>query len=140
EGVAERPRQTSSMPPGRGVVLVVDDDDAVRKTTARLVRSLGYEVLDAGSGAQALARSAAPDRRIDILLCDIVMPGEDGRDLAGQLAKSRPELKIVFMSGYSKDLQDPRLTGASFLQKPFGRQELAQKLAEATGTTGDVTA
>ena len=139
EGVEERPRTSSSMAPGRGMVLVVDDDDAVRKTTARLVRSLGYEVLDAGSGAQALARSTEHDGRIDILLCDIVMPGEDGRDLADRLAKLRPELKIVFMSGYSKDLQDPRLTGASFLQKPFGRQELAQKLAEATGADADVT-
>jgi len=126
----EPPLPTRSVAPGRGTVLVVDDDDAVRKTTARLVRSLGYEVLDASSGAQALTRSAAHTGPL-ILLCDIVMPGEDGRDLAASLLEIRPDLKVIFMSGYSKDLQDPRLSGASFLQKPFGRQELAQKLLDA---------
>ena len=134
ENVEEPPRPPISPAPGRGLVLVVDDDDAVRRTTARLVRSLGYDVLDAGGGAQALALSAAHTGRIEILLCDIVMPGEDGRDLADALVKARPELKVVFMSGYSKDMQDPRLTRAAFLQKPFGRQELAQKLAEAAPT------
>jgi two-component system cell cycle sensor histidine kinase/response regulator CckA len=139
EEVEERPRAADSVPPGRGTVLVVDDDDAVRKTTARLVRSLGYQVLDASSGAQAFARCAAHGARIDLLLCDIVMPGEDGLDVASALMKARPELRVVFMSGYSKDVRDPRLTGASFLQKPFGRQELAQKLAEATGATREVS-
>jgi FixJ family two-component response regulator len=58
------------------------------------------------------------------------MPGEDGRDLAAELVRLRPELKVLFMSGYSSDMQEMRLDGALFVQKPFSRDELAQKLAE----------
>ncbi len=117
----------------RGTVLVVDDEEAVRRTTRRLVQSLGYDVLDAGNVAQAMDRSAAHGGRIDLLLCDIAMPGEDGRDLAAELVRLRSGLKVVFMSGYSNDMQEMRLEGALFLQKPFSRDELARKLAEVTG-------
>jgi PAS domain S-box-containing protein len=119
--------------PARGTVLVVDDEDAVRRTTTRLVQSLGYDVLDAGNVAQAIDRSAAHGGRIDLLLCDIAMPGEDGRDLAAELVRRRDGLKVVFMSGYSNDMQEMRLAGALFLQKPFSRDELARKLAEVAG-------
>jgi len=129
----KKSRPQASVAPAHGTVLVVDDEEPVRKTTARLVRSLGYDVLDADSGAHALARSAAHPGRIHLLLCDIAMPGEDGRQLAVKLLTTRAELKVVFMSGYSNDVNDPPLDGALFLQKPFSRAELAQKLAEATG-------
>jgi CheY-like chemotaxis protein len=123
-------RRSSSSPPARGTVLVVDDEEAVRRTTARLVQSLGYAVLDASGGVSALAHADQHSGRIDILLCDIVMPGEDGRDLAAALVQRRPELRVVFMSGYSNDMQELRVEGALFLHKPFGRDELAQKLTE----------
>jgi signal transduction histidine kinase/CheY-like chemotaxis protein len=124
-------RSTSSFsPPAQGTVLVVDDEDAVRKTVTRLLRSLGYEVLDASSGAQALERSATHQGRIDLLICDIAMPGEDGRDVAARLLKARPGLKVMLMSGYSSDMQALRVEGASFLPKPFGRDELALKLGQ----------
>jgi PAS domain S-box-containing protein len=116
--------------PARGTVLVVDDEEAVRRTTTRLVQSLGYEVLDASNATQAVNRSSSHHGRIDLLLCDIAMPGEDGRELAAELVKTRSELKVVFMSGYSKDMQEMRVEGALFLQKPFSRDELAEKLAE----------
>ena len=131
-GEESRPPAATSTP-ARGVVLVVDDETIVRQTTARMVRSLGYEVLEAASGVEASERSAARAGRIDLLVCDIVMPGEDGRDVADRLVKSRPELRVVFVSGYSKDMDDPRLERALFLQKPFSREELAQKLLEAAG-------
>jgi PAS domain S-box-containing protein len=117
-------------PAAKGTVLVVDDEDAVRRTTARLVQSLGYEVLDAGSVAQAVERSSGHSGDIDLLLCDIAMPGEDGRNLAAELLLRRRKLKVVFMSGYSSDMQEMRVDGALFLQKPFSRDELARKLAE----------
>ena len=112
---------------------MVDDEDAVRRTITRLVEALGYSALEARNGAEAKARAAAHDENIDILLCDIAMPGEDGRDLAVELVKTRPGLRVVFMSGYSSDLQALRVEGALFLQKPFGREELGQRLAEAAG-------
>jgi two-component system, cell cycle sensor histidine kinase and response regulator CckA len=117
-------------PTAKGTVLVVDDEDAVRRTTARLVQSLGYQVLDASCVAQAVERSSGHPGEIDMLLCDIAMPGEDGRNLAATLLQNRTKLKVVFMSGYSSDMQEMRVHGALFLQKPFSRDELAQKLAE----------
>jgi two-component system, cell cycle sensor histidine kinase and response regulator CckA len=117
--------------PARGTVLVVDDEDAVRRTTARLVKSLGYDVLDAGNVTQALECSTTHDGHIDLLLCDIAMPGEDGRDLAAELIRTRTDLRVVFMSGYSTDMSEMRVEGAIFLQKPFSREELARKLLEA---------
>jgi signal transduction histidine kinase/CheY-like chemotaxis protein len=127
-------RQATQPPPtaaqAKGTVLVVDDEDAVRRTTARLVKSLGYEVFDASNVAEAVERAAGHAGTIDMLLCDIAMPGEDGRDLAARLVELRPELKVLFMSGYSSDMQEMRLEGALFVQKPFSRDELAHKLAE----------
>jgi two-component system cell cycle sensor histidine kinase/response regulator CckA len=127
-------RQATLPPPAaaqaKGTVLVVDDEDAVRRTTARLVKSLGYEVFDASNVAEAVERAEGHAGTIDMLLCDIAMPGEDGRDLAARLVELRPELKVLFMSGYSSDMQEMRLAGALFVQKPFSRDELAHKLAE----------
>ncbi|HEV8551717.1 MAG TPA: ATP-binding protein [Polyangiaceae bacterium] len=114
----------------KGTVLVVDDEDAVRKTTARLVKSLGYQVFDASTVEEAMRHATAHAGVIDMLLCDIAMPGEDGRTLAAELVRLRPELKVLFMSGYSSDMQEMRLDGALFVQKPFSRDELAHKLAE----------
>jgi PAS domain S-box-containing protein len=135
-GPEARARPASITPPvartAKGTVLVVDDEDAVRKTTARLVTSLGYQVFDAANFAEALARTTNHDGPIDMLLCDIAMPGEDGRDVAARLVELRPELKVLFMSGYSSDMQEMRLEGALFVQKPFSRDELAHKLAELT--------
>jgi CheY-like chemotaxis protein len=129
----DTPNQTEGPPqsaPARGTVLVVDDEEAVRKIITRLVQSLGYAVLDASNGREAWAQAALHGEGIDILLCDIAMPGEDGRDLAAELVKKQTKLKVVFMSGYSSDMQALRVEGALFLQKPFGREELGQKLVE----------
>jgi len=127
-------RKVTVAPPAplgaKGTVLVVDDEEAVRKTTARLVRSLGYEVYDASTMTEAVERATEHAGDIDMLLCDIAMPGEDGRDLAAELVRMQPELRVLFMSGYSSDMQEMRLDGALFVQKPFSRDELAQKLAE----------
>ncbi|HEV8551197.1 MAG TPA: ATP-binding protein [Polyangiaceae bacterium] len=130
--IDKSPLPAAASTPGRGTVLVVDDEEAVRTTTARLVRSLGYEVLQASSGSQALACSATHGGRIQLLLCDVAMPGEDGRDVASALLAQRADLEIVLMSGYLNEVRDARLPRALFLQKPFSRDELAQKLADAT--------
>ena len=129
----------ASGPSRRGTVLVVDDDEAVRRTTARMTKSLGYEALEASGHAQAVELAAKHNGSIDMLLCDILMPGEDGRDLARELLDGHPHLKIVLMSGYSEDMQDLRIEDATFLQKPFRREELAKALSELgdqTSTTG----
>ena len=108
-----------------GTVLVVDDDDSVRRVTERLLRSSGFTVLTASSGPDALAVAAAHRENIDLLLTDIVMPGMSGRDLARDLAVQRPAMKILFMSGYH---QHSPLADSQFLSKPFHRGELLEKV------------
>jgi CheY-like chemotaxis protein len=108
-----------------GTVLVVDDDDSVRKVTERLLRTSGFTVLTATSGANAMEVAAAHRGGIDLLLTDIVMPGMSGRDLARELGVVRPSMKILFMSGYH---QHSPLADEQFLTKPFHRGELLEKV------------
>jgi signal transduction histidine kinase/CheY-like chemotaxis protein len=120
-----------SVRPARAMVLVVDDDDAVRGTTAQMVVALGYGAMEAASGAAALALLREPSAA-EVLLTDIAMPAMSGPDLARQARLLRPALPIVFISGYA-DLEtfvaEPGL--GRLLNKPFRSAELAQALAEA---------
>jgi PAS domain S-box-containing protein len=121
----------ASPPPSKGCVLVIDDEPLVRTTAARVLKSLGYDVLSADSAASGLERSAQHAGRIDILLCDVAMPGRDGPSVAAELRQKRPGLKIVFVSGYAETSGESLLPGSSFLQKPYTRAELLAKLEEA---------
>jgi two-component system cell cycle sensor histidine kinase/response regulator CckA len=118
----------------KGCVLVVDDDDIVRTTTSRIVESLGYEVLSAADAAQAVAQCSQYAGVIDVLLCDVAMPGRDGPSVARELQRLRPGLKIVFVSGYAARPDDAELEGSAFLQKPYSRADLAAKLKEVEET------
>jgi CheY-like chemotaxis protein len=118
------------------VVLVVDDQPDVRHFAATVLRSAGYEVLEAASGEQALALCGGYGGRIDAVLTDIVMPGMSGRDLALLLAANHPEIKVVYMSGHAGDPQVRQsllASGDLFLLKPFGPADLVAKLRQATG-------
>ena len=126
----ETPAKAPSIRPSSGTILVVDDEDIVRDTAVRMARSLGYDVVAAASGAEAIECISTHPDGIQLLLCDIAMPGEDGPSVAARLRLQSPSLKVLFMSGYLSDMQDVQLAGASFLQKPFSRVELAAKLAE----------
>jgi signal transduction histidine kinase/CheY-like chemotaxis protein len=119
---------------GTGLVLIVDDEDIVRGMTARMVKSLGYDVLTARNGAEAMECAERQQGAIQLLLCDIAMPGEDGPTVAARLLAQHTDLKVLFMSGYSSDKQEESLSGALFLQKPFSRAELAERLAELQGS------
>ncbi|MBI3269460.1 MAG: response regulator [Planctomycetes bacterium] len=115
------------------VVLVVEDDPAVREVTAQYLRDKGYTVLLAAQGQEALTLAAAFSGRIDVLLTDVLMPGMGGRKLADRLLVARPEVRIIYMSGHADDTAIlPRLRGAgsAFLQKPFSLEALAGKVRE----------
>jgi PAS domain S-box-containing protein len=122
--------------PGRGTetVLLVEDDEAVRSLTRRLLESFGYQVHEAASGVRALEVWRAQAEHIDLLLTDMVMPeGVNGRELAEQLLAQRSRLKVVFMTGYSpnvagKDTQFLRRQGSAFLQKPCHWRDLLQTI------------
>jgi CheY-like chemotaxis protein len=113
---------------GKGRVLVVDDDEAVRSSTARMLQTLGYEVLTAASGAEAEAVAQGRDAQLDILVCDLAMPNRSGPDVARVLGGLNPALKVLFVSGYPRGAER-ELPAESFLQKPYDRDTLARKLA-----------
>jgi two-component system cell cycle sensor histidine kinase/response regulator CckA len=116
---------------GSETLLLVEDEEMVRQLVGRVLRELGYEVLEASSSAEALEVSARLDRPIDLLVTDVVMPGMSGRELAEQLAQTRPETRVLFMSGYTEEaiVHHGVLGGESdFIGKPFTPQELAHKI------------
>jgi CheY-like chemotaxis protein len=123
---------------GTRVVLVVEDEDLVRRTVERMLQQLGHTVLAAHSGPAALALAESHVGPIDLVLTDVVMPEMSGSALGRRLAETRPETPVLYMSGYT-DLQDRELGhlhGSAFLQKPFTqsalRERIAQVLAEAS--------
>jgi len=123
---------TTTLPRGTETILVVEDELIVRLTVCNLLQRFGYTVLPAESGAEALKVWQKHKDRIQLLLTDIVMPGNmPGYELARQLLAEKPQLKIIYTSGYSEDLADKRVTlmeGVNFLQKPYAPQQLAEAL------------
>jgi two-component system cell cycle sensor histidine kinase/response regulator CckA len=118
---------------GRGLVLLVEDEDPVRSFAARALRLRGYTVVEATSGEAAIEILADPDLRVDILVSDVIMPGLDGPAWVREARLQRPETKVIFMSGYAEDAfvgGDSGVPGAAFLPKPFTLNELTQKVKD----------
>jgi CheY-like chemotaxis protein len=116
---------------GREVVLVVEDEPTILKMTATMLTRLGYAVLEADSPSAALRVAGGHDGGIDLLLTDVIMPGMNGRDLAGQLAETYPQMKCLFMSGYPANViaeQGALDEGVHFIQKPFTKKALAERI------------
>jgi two-component system cell cycle sensor histidine kinase/response regulator CckA len=137
--VRERPSSGKSlpglkvMPHGTETVLLVEDEEAVRRLARHVLAGCGYTVLEAGDGAEALRIAEQHPGQIDLLVTDVVMPRLGGRKLAGHLAGSHPGLKILFLSGYTDDavVRHGILEAeVPFLQKPYSPAVLAQKVRE----------
>jgi PAS domain S-box-containing protein len=121
------------VPTGTETVLLVEDEDAVRRLSARVLRSRGYTVLEARDGEEAQRLATEHPGHIDLAVTDLVMPRMSGRQLADVLATVRPRLRILFMSGYTDEAvlrQGVHESSVDFLQKPFGPSELARKVRE----------
>ena len=115
-------------------VLVAEDEVGIRSPLRRLLVAQGFRVLDACDGPGALDVAARHDGQIHLLLTDIVMPGMNGAELARRLLLVRPEMRVIFMSGYSDEAIQTNgmlTSGARFLQKPFSIEELTCRLREA---------
>ncbi|HAS82765.1 MAG TPA: hybrid sensor histidine kinase/response regulator, partial [Verrucomicrobia bacterium] len=119
---------------GKQTVMVVEDEPAILSLAAGKLRSVGYTVLPAGTPAEALRMAHEHGQPIHLLLTDVVMPEMNGQDLAGKLKLMHPELRCIFMSGYTANviahhgvLDD----GVHFLQKPFTMKALAHSVADA---------
>ncbi|MFO1171566.1 MAG: response regulator [Hyphomicrobiaceae bacterium] len=117
---------------GTGTVLLVEDEEAVRRFAVRALTRQGYNVLEAGSGAEALDVIAAHDGTIDLVLSDVVMPEMDGPALLKELRKTHPDLKIIFISGYAEEALKSLEGGEefAFLPKPFQMAELVAAVKE----------
>lgn len=112
---------------------LVEDDSTVRGLTGRMLREIGYTVLEAGNAAEARQRAEQRDGRIDLLLTDVVMPGGSGRELADALTARYPGLAVLFMSGYTADVvlrQGLVQEAVAFLPKPFTDTALAEAVRQ----------
>ena len=127
--------------PGRGsgeTILLVEDEDALRRVITEHLQTNGYSVLEASNGEEALRVAQAYSKSLHLLLTDMVMPTMGGRDLALKLSSLHPGLKSIYMSGYTDDemlRHDIRELGSAFLQKPFTLDTLSRKVREALGQT-----
>jgi CheY-like chemotaxis protein len=113
-------------------ILLVEDDHAVRRIASEVLRKRGYQVVQAGNGEEALTLAAATPG-INLLVTDVIMPKMGGRELAAKLLPSHPDLKVLFISGYTENaaIQLGTLAvGSNHLAKPFSPDTLARKVSE----------
>jgi two-component system, cell cycle sensor histidine kinase and response regulator CckA len=119
--------------PARATVLVVDDEEMVRRLAARILLTLGYHVLEARSGQEAVRLLRRGAHRINGVLTDVAMPGIGGRELGETIARCWPQIRVLYMSGFAAmrmvnqgDL-DPN---QPFIQKPFTSEQLGRRMRE----------
>jgi PAS domain S-box-containing protein len=118
-------------------ILLVEDDESVRDITAEILLDIGYSALIANSPQHAL-ELCANRQQIDLLLTDVIMPDMNGRELSLRIEEIRPDIKILFMSGYTADVINQKgvlADGLSFIQKPFTRGTLHQKIQRILNST-----
>ena len=117
--------------PSRETMLVVDDEEMVRRLAARMLQGEGYHVMVAGGGEEAIRLLQRASRRIDLVVTDVAMPGIGGRQLGDTIFHCWPRVRVLFMSGFPahRILEEGALDPASpFLQKPFTRDQLTRKV------------
>jgi PAS domain S-box-containing protein len=130
------PRRTISPAAATATILLVEDDDAVRQVTARMLKNRGYTVIEARGASEARAACAERGDTIDLLLTDIVMPETSGPRLAEELKGTLPRLRVLFMSGYSGAAVARHGAigeGVAYLEKPFTASSLAAKVSDTLG-------
>ena len=136
EEEAEKPASDilpTDLPGGTETVLLVEDEDTVRNLCARILRDLGYKVVEARNGGEAVAATMGSEERIDLLLTDVVMPGMSGGELATRLVLHHPEMKVLFTSGDTDDVivhHGVLDEGVSFIGKPYSSEGLERKVRE----------
>jgi len=119
---------------GSETILLVEDDEPVRRITRRVLERQGYKIIEASDGVEALFECERHEGEIHLLLTDVIMPKMSGRELAKNLQKSHPDIKVLYMSGYTDNaiahhgILDE---GVIFIQKPFTKNDLLQKVREA---------
>jgi two-component system cell cycle sensor histidine kinase/response regulator CckA len=118
---------------GQDTILLVEDEEAVRSFAARALRMRGYNVLEASGGEEALEIVKSDDAKIDLIITDVVMPNMDGPTMVRHVKQLKPNLAVIFMSGYAEEAfrrNDQNSEDIHFLPKPFGLKQLAAKVKE----------
>ena len=124
---------------GGETILIVEDDDGVRQYASEILRDLNYQVIEAKNSATAL-RLLDADKKFDLLLTDVVLPGKNGRELASEVERRRPGTKIIFMTGYSRNaiVHQGRLDpGIELIPKPLTERVLARKIRQLLNRSND---
>jgi DNA-binding response OmpR family regulator len=120
--------------PANAIILLVEDEDQVRDLTRTMLERRGYRILEAATPEDALRIASQPGQKIDLLLTDIVMPLKYGTDLATEVRSILPEVRVLYMSGYTDDSvvkQGLLAPDTAFIQKPFSARDLERKVREA---------
>jgi CheY-like chemotaxis protein len=134
------PRPDEAQPPTRETVLVVDDEEMVRRLAARMLVMLGYKVLEARSGQEAVRLLRRGAHRITGVLTDVAMPGIGGRELGETVARCWPQIRVLYMSGFAANRMvnegalDPSVP---FIQKPFTSEQLGRRMRELLAPVQD---
>jgi two-component system, cell cycle sensor histidine kinase and response regulator CckA len=134
--MVEPPEPTIAPQRAEGTLLLVEDEAAVRRLARRVLEGVGYRVLEASSGAEAMRLVEQWEGPLDLVVTDVIMPGMSGQELSARLRVERPWLRILYVSGYTDDaiLQHGNLLpNTGFLQKPFTPGSLAQRVREVMG-------
>ena len=129
----KRTSDLDHMVQGTETILLVEDEEMLRKLAHQTLSMYGYQVLDAANGDEALSLSRQHQGSIQLLLTDVIMPAMSGGEVAGRVLESRPETRVLFMSGYTDDAivhQGVLDQSANFIQKPFAPDSLARKVRE----------
>jgi CheY-like chemotaxis protein len=132
--VAAPAKRSPRRPRGTETILLVEDDEAVRRLTKKLLRQAGYNVLEAKNSQDATELCEQHPAMIHLLLTDVVMPGISGWKLAAEVRQRRPAIKVLYMSGYADGAKfdnGDRDASAAFLEKPITPDALARKVKEA---------
>jgi two-component system cell cycle sensor histidine kinase/response regulator CckA len=126
--LAEKPKEMTDLT-GRGRILLVEDEEALRALSARTLVARGFEVTEAGSGVEALQAVEEADAPFDLVVSDVVMPEMDGPTLLKELRKRHPGTRIIFVSGYAEEAfakNMPEGEEFAFLAKPFSMKQLVE--------------
>ena len=132
------PAQFQKVEPGTETVLLVEDEANLRYLARQYLEKQGYRVIEAADGAVAMQIAVAHEGIIHLLLTDVIMPGMNGRELAQRISEIRPNVKVLYMSGYTENVigQDGTLdAGVRLLQKPFNLRDLKSKVREVLDAT-----
>lgn len=124
-----------AIPSGRGeTVLLVEDDQAILELAKTMLENYRYQVLSAASSSEAIRLARQKEDSIDLMVTDVVMPAMNGRDLAGIIQVLQPQMKLLYMSGYTADViahHGVLNEGVHFIQKPFSAAEFLTKVQQS---------